>query len=68
MMKPADALSRGLPTPELNTDFSVNLSDSPSLDALMNLCNPTLVHFEEDFHTSLLKLNDLIYQFEIENI
>ena len=68
MMKPADALSRGLPIPELNPDLSVNLSDSPSLDALMNLCNPTLVHFEEDFHSSLLKLNDLIYQFEIENI
>ena len=66
MMKPVDALSRGLPTPELNPSLSVDFSSSTSLDNIMSLCNPTLNHSVEEYHYTFVMLNDLLCQFEGE--
>lgn len=50
LMKPVDALSRGLETPALSDNLRVNLSELEALDELMGLCNPTLTKTVEGYH------------------
>ena len=59
LMKPVDALSRGLPTPELSADLEVNLSNLEALDELMVMCNPTLANSADDYHTVFESINGL---------
>ena len=54
-----DALSRGLPTPELSADLEVNLSNLEALDELMVMCNPTLANSADDYHTVFESINGL---------
>jgi hypothetical protein len=60
LMKPVDALSRGLPTPELSQNMYVNLSDLEALDELMVLCNPTIAKTVEGFHDTFGLIQSLL--------
>ena len=63
-MKPADALSRGRDTPELSNSFKIDMSSLSSLDALMELCNPTIVQSLQDYHAAFVRIHDLLSRFD----
>jgi hypothetical protein len=65
LMKPVDALSRGLDTPELSEDLEVDISVFPALDELMELCNPTIVQSLEDYRSAFEKIHSLLLCFEL---
>ena len=60
LMRPADALSRSLETPELSRDLEVFLSNFPVMDELMALCNPTIVQSLDDYHKVFEKIHELL--------
>ena len=60
LMKPVDALSRGLETPELSSDLNFNLSGLTALDELMILCNPTLEHSLESYHVAFTEVHRIL--------
>ena len=65
LMKPIDALSRGLPTPELCAELEVDLSNLEALDELMVLCNPTLTNSTDDYHTVFGSISDLFVRLSL---
>ena len=60
LMKPVDALSRGLHTPELSSNLRIDLSSLAALDELMVLCNPTLVYSVEGYHEVYELVHDIL--------
>ncbi len=64
LMKPVDALSRGLDTPELSSNLRVDLSNLAPLDELAVICNPTIVQSLQDYHCVFEQIHDLLYRFD----
>lgn len=64
LMKPVDALSRGLETPELDDRFKVDLSVLPALDDLMILCNPTIRRSLEGYHEVFKEIHSILVRLE----
>lgn len=60
LMKPVDALSRGLPTPELDEHLRVDLSNIEALDELMCLCNPTITQTVDSYHETFELIQSII--------
>ena len=66
LMKPVDALSRGLATPELSENLRVNLSKLSALDELMTLCNPTIVKTVGGYHDTFGLIQGILSRLELE--
>lgn len=64
LMKPADALSRGLETPELSEKNRVNLTDLTALDELMVVCNPTVERSLIGYHEAFIEIYSLLVRLD----
>ena len=65
LMKPIDALSRGMATPELSETLRVDLGGLEALDDKMVLCNPTIVKTVEGYHQTFELIQTILKRLEL---